>query len=334
MLWIKKFKYHLILIFVLVLLPMMAVAVHGPDAIKGITWGYEEFTYPAGEIYCNLLGEFIPGCKFDKSNIKANFGIYDPGQEFKEVGAFAIDHYFINWNDTSSTLSKNLSKTKNSERWPLVTVEPFPSDDSTTKRQTLFTDIENGEYDVQINSVCQVFAEYDQPVFIRWGHEMENITGRYPWAQYDNAGYVNAYKYFVSKCREQVNEAFYVWSPVGNKVLANYWPGKNYVDYVGLSVYSFPEWELDSYGKIRSFKEIFNEKYARVKRFDRPVMIAEMGVTGGSTMQEVWMNEAFRNFNKYSLLKTVVYFNAIDSVEAWGNNYSVPDWRIDSVVFE
>jgi beta-mannanase len=42
----------------------------------------------------------------------------------------------------------------------------------------------------------------------------------------------------------------------------------------------FHEWDLAHYGKVRSFDEIFVEKYGRVAGFNKPVMIAELGVTG------------------------------------------------------
>ena len=36
----------------------------------------------------------------------------------------------------------------------------------------------------------------------------------------------------------------------------------------------------------------------------------------------------------YPLVRTVVYFNAVDTELAWGAGYETPDWRIDPRVFE
>ena len=70
---------------------------------------------------------------------------------------------------------------------------------------------------------------------------------------------------------------YYVWSPVGSPGLHQYWPGPDYADYVGLSVYGFPQWDVRHYGRPRSFAEIFSEKYELVKGFGKPVLIAELG---------------------------------------------------------
>jgi cellulose synthase (UDP-forming) len=158
---------------------------------------------------------------------------------------------------------------------------------------------------------------------------MEFVTGRYPWAQADPQVYVAAYRHFVDRCRLLADRVFYVWSPVGNNELAAYWPGRPYADYVGVSVYGFPEWDLDHHGRVRPFDEIFAEKYERVRGYDRPVMIAELGVTGSRDHQAAWLRAAARRFERYALLRSVVYFNAVDSRAAWPAHYRVPDWRLD-----
>jgi beta-mannanase len=41
-------------------------------------------------------------------------------------------------------------------------------------------------------------------------------------------------------CRSITKNVFYIWSPVGNQELKDYWPGAAYADYVVWSVYAFP----------------------------------------------------------------------------------------------
>ena len=168
-----------------------------------------------------------------------------------------------------------------------------------------------------------------------WGHEMEqDLAERYPWSGADPQEFVAAYRYFVERCSQVAGGAsiYYVWSPVGNKGLERYWPGDGYADYVGIAVYSFPEWDRDVYGNARSFGEVMDEKYGRVERFDRPVVVVEMGVTGDGEYQRRWLEEAFRDFDRFPLLRTVVYFNARDREGAWGEGYQTPDWRIDPLL--
>jgi len=161
------------------------------------------------------------------------------------------------------------------------------------------------------------------PVVIRWGHEMENFTGRYPWATRDAQAYIDAYQYFVSKCASRAPNAQYMWSPAGNKNLKDYWPGENYVDYIGITVYNYEAWEILFYGYSRSFKENFGERYARVGEYRKPIMIAEFGATGAGRTQ--WITEALQEVNKYILVKSVLFFSAMDPV-SWGS-VPPPDWR-------
>jgi beta-mannanase len=242
----------------------------------------------------------------------------------------AIEHVFIGWDGyEKGRLSALLQGASGRNRWPLVTLEPWTFGRRPSDGHSLFVDVLTGRYDAVIGTICGEIRDFGKPVFVRWGHEMEAVTGRYPWARADAQGYVRAYRHFVDSCRAAAQNAFYVWSPVGNDGLDAYWPGRSYADYVGLSVYGFPEWDLAHFGRVRSFDEIFVEKYLRIARFTRPVMIAELGVAGEREHQVGWITDGVRNFGRYPLLRSVVYFNAVDSRAAWPEEFSIPDWRLD-----
>ena len=260
-----------------------------------------------------------------------NFGVYDPEGSFAGQTSMAVDHYFIDWIKYDQTeMVKNLQASIAKNRWPLITIESWAEEG---KKDTLLADIANGEYDGQIEKICGDIGSINNPVFIRWGHEMEIVSGRYPWAVSDGQIYQQAYKHVVNKCRENIGQAYWVWSPAGSKGLEKYWPGGENVDYVGLSVYAFDEFDQKNYGRRLAFEEIFADKYGRVKGYNKPVIIAEMGVNGSREQQEWWMKGFYAGADNYPLLKTAVYFNAGDSAEAWGQEYSVPDWRISPQVF-
>ena len=168
---------------------------------------------------------------------------------------------------------------------------------------------------------------------------LEEFLGDYASLQTGEAltvvvGYVAVCRHFVDRCRALLTLlVFYVWSPVGRQELFRYWPGPDYVDHIGVSIYGFPEYDLRNFGKARSFDEIFTETYQRVSLFDKPVIIAELGVTGSPRHQRYWMYQAMRNFHRYPRLQIAVYYNGKDSPLAWGKDYPVPDWRISRSVF-
>ena len=316
-----KWYRHLVLILLLLILPIVAIYFNGKNAWDGITWGIG-----SGQ-------KLLPVINIHELNV--NYGVYDHDKKFTRAKGLAFEHFFYQWNRYySNEFLNDLNEASEKNRWPLVTIEPYPWTNDSDTAKNLFKDIINGHYDQPISQLAEDIKVFNKPVFIRWGHEMEKVSGRYPWATMDYEGYILAYRYVVDKLRESVKEVFFVWSPVGNKEMFDYWPGSRHVDFVGISVYAFHEFDLDHYGKLRSFKEIFDEKYDRAKVFDKSIMIAEMGIAGEKAYQLSWMYDAFKNFENYPQLKSLIYFNAKDSKLAWDEKYSIPDWHIDSTLFD
>ena len=75
------------------------------------------------------------------------------------------------------------------------------------------------------------------------------------------------------------------------------------------------------------------EKYARVAKYQKPIVISECGVTGTREYQLGWLSGALQDAVNYPLLKALIYFNAIDTPGVWGKKYVTPDWRINGSGF-
>jgi Beta-mannanase len=306
----------------LLMVPLLAFALRWDKAIAGIIWGLEP---PSSVI--RLLPK-------PASHVK--LGIYNGSGGCSDCDAFGVEMFFADWAGYDHEhLKAEMSRAVAANRWPMITVEPWPHQRTVAQSDSLFSDIVTGKYDHEIASLCEDLNAINSPLFIRWGHEMENVNGRYPWSQSDVVGYVKAYRYFVDHCRALLShQCFFVWSPVGRKELFRYWPGPDYVDQIGVSVYGFPEYDIRNFGKVRSFADIFSETYQRVSLFDKPIIIAELGVTGDDRHQRYWMYRAFRSFDQYPRLQVAVYYNSKDSPLAWGKDYPVPDWTILRSVFK
>ena len=318
-LWIN----HFIVVGVLLLVFIIALIYRGADAVNGVLWGKDQF-------FCDFS---ITDCSINTQSINVKLGMYDINNTYSSNTSLAVDHYFISLATINrEDLARNLKSSSDKNRWPLVTVEPWARDSSST--ETLLEDILDRKYDEDILSVCSEFKEFDKPLFIRFGHEMERVTGRYPWAVSDSEKYIAAYRYFVQKCKESFTQGYYVWSPAGDKGLESYFPGNDVVDYVWLSIYGLDQFDKDTYGYFRSFSENLGEKYERVKTYDKPIMIAELGVVGVPDFQREWLKAGLENMDIFPLMKIVVYFNAKDNEGAWGEKYGIPDWRIRNDVFD
>jgi len=291
----------------------------GREAVTALTWGWEDLVTP-------VTSEF-------KHQQHVNYGVYDLHQQFSQAKGLAIEHIFVPWlsSDASDKIKSSFEYAKERHRWLMITVEPSAVEG---RRSQLLDDIVAGAYDSTIASVCRTVGSLQAPMLIRWGHEMETADLRYPWSGASGGSYIAAYRHFATMCRAEAPKIYLVWSPKGGARLGQYYPGRAFVDLVGLSVYHLPTYDLDHFGRVMSFRESFLPKYDRVIAFDRSVIIAEMGVSGLASYQARWMADFFRSAQNFPLLRTAVYFNAKDTPGAWPKEYGTPDWTIDSNIFE
>jgi len=71
-------------------------------------------------------------------------------------------------------------------------------------------------------------------------------------------------------------------------------------------------------------------KYARIQDYNKPVVIAEAGVTGTDAYKQAWLEKATSDMHHYPLLKGMVYFNKADLPGAWGKDLGVADFSINA----
>lgn len=296
-----------------------AVSAHAEDAGDGI-----DRTLTTAAI--------TPGAKAPKGRVVA-IGVYDPHDAVADSGALEIEHVFVYWQQPDrAMLKRKIAAAERQGRALMISVEPYThAADWRAGGDRLFADIGKGRFDREISDICRRAADFDGPVYMRWGHEMEDVDGRYPWARNDTEGYKKAYRYFVTKCRELAPDARYVWSPKGHRNLAGYYPGDDVVDAVGIPVWGLQKMDMDYWGRERRFGEALKEKYQRVSGFGKPVMIAELGVSGAADYRRAWYQEILdqQTYRRaFPLLTAVVFFNDKEPYK-WPLGYGSPDWRLD-----
>lgn len=260
------------------------------------------------------------------------FGVYDPHGRFVGAREPEIEHIFIAWHPLDlRDFRRRLDQARTRGRIMMVTVEPHMRADNWHEGgDRLFQDILRGDFRNEITSVCGALGDFGGRVLVRWGHEMENPTGRYPWARHDAHGYQAVYRHFVDHCRRLAPEVRYVWSPNGDENMAAYYPGSAHVDFVGLSVWGLQSYDQRFLGHARDFAGTFREKYDRAARFGKPVIIAELGVSGDRPYRENWMRSLFETLARsdgFSALRAVVYFNDREP-HYWPFGLGSPDWRV------
>lgn len=259
-------------------------------------------------------------------NRQLDFGFYNSAPDLSQFPSVSQELHYFSWDEEPEIINRILQSSITENLMPIVTLEPWPKN----RDRQLLDSINQGKYDDTISQVCTVLSTLNYELVIRWGHEMDLLNSRYPWAGKDADLFIDAYQYFVKKCRMvDVNNNFiFMWSPSGDNLAAEYWPGRQYVDIIGVSVYSFDLWDQEEFGHQRSFLQIFYPKYRNLAGLGRPIMIAEMGVTGTTEFQEQWLKKAFFQMKFFPKLIGAIYFNSLDNVGVWGKDLPIPDWRL------
>jgi endoglucanase len=264
---------------------------------------------------------------------RIDYGVYDPASLVRSSAKFNVEHIFVAWQAPDvASIDTKIGNANADGRSMMITVEPFThAADWRSGGETLFRDIQAGQFDREIDWICAKALEIRGRKYVRWGHEMEDVDGRYPWARADAAGYRDAYTYFVERCRRILPDASYVWSPKGHSNLRRYYPGGKVVDIVGLPVWGLEKMDRDFWRHPRSFAETFAEKYHRVDDFARPVIVAELGVSGSTGYKHAWYREIFdasAATKRFPLLQAIHFFNDKEP-HHWPLGYGSPDWRFD-----
>ncbi|OGX08089.1 MAG: hypothetical protein A2Y06_02225 [Omnitrophica WOR_2 bacterium GWA2_37_7] len=161
-------------------------------------------------------------------------------------------------------------------------------------------DVYQGAYDDNIEIIADWFKTKNVPIYLRIGYEFDG-----PHNHYDPRDYIKAYRYLVDCFRRSgVTNVAYVWHSYGyerEEPILNWYPGDEYVDWVGISCFTLPNFF------IGSIVEFANDH-------KKPVMIAEgtprgYGVHKGRLSWEAWFKIMFSLVKKYDI-KAISYINS------------------------
>jgi len=263
-------------------------------------------------------------------------GVFDPSKAMKSESGISVEHIFVEWQAEQGRIENAAHQARELGRTLMVTIEPWPWwrwEAQTRNRPPVLNDVVSGLYDSELNVMCSEAAKLEDRVYLRWGHEMEDTTGRYPWAGSNPATYIAAYRYFVSRCRRIAPKALFVWSPIGKPGLAAYYPGDEVVDYVGLSLYASEKVQTTQFGKTQPASGTVAERYYRVAGYEKPILFAELGVAGSAQYLETWfLDFATHMHSRFPLVSGIFYFNETEPFEL-PEPFGAPDWRVGAKYF-
>ncbi|MCF8414396.1 MAG: hypothetical protein K9G44_13335 [Melioribacteraceae bacterium] len=198
-----------------------------------------------------------------------------------------------------------------------------------------------GDYDANIIALADACKGFGKPIYIRFGYEFDGWHNAYPPDKY-----IAAYKYFVDKMRaNNVTNVAYVWHSwgvgayygssdfpdyypdLGSGVEINqalWYPGDDYVDWVGLSIFGIGWGNLNTNSVVQYLID-FAEDHGKA------VMLAETAAIKTSNSSDPnwviednsWFTHVFSLIALNNSVKAFTYINTDwegkNSSSTWGD---------------
>ncbi len=202
---------------------------------------------------------------------------------------------------------------------------PFAQNNSNINEEGMKA-IARGEFDVYIDKWALSAKKFRHPFFLRFGHEM-NDPYRYPWGPQNNSSedFIKGWRHVVNRFESLgVTNAIWIWSPHPAYPFAEYYPGKEYTDWTGITALNYGA--LAPWSQWYSFDEIISKSYNELATYDHPVMITEFGSLEVGGDRAEWYSKAIDSLTiKYPLIHSIIFFNA--SADNTTSNKTL-DWTI------
>jgi Glycosyl hydrolase family 26 len=177
-----------------------------------------------------------------------------------------------------------------------------------------------GGYDTYLRSFADSVRDFGSPVVIGFGHEMNAPWYSWGYGHLAPATFVAAWRHIVTLFRRQgVDNVTWLWTlqadEPGTGPIASWWPGAQYVTWVGIDGYY--------YRSSDTFAGVFGKTFVQVRTFTgRPVLLSETAV-GPEAGQARQIPNLFAGMHQYGTLGLVWFDITQDS------GIYHQDWRIE-----
>jgi hypothetical protein len=191
--------------------------------------------------------------------------------------------------------------------------------------------IASGGFDSYVRRYADQVRAYAGPVFLETLHEMNGNW--YPWGGTVNGNtaedYIAAWRHLHDVFQaEGATNVTWTWTPNGETVpntAANrpavYWPGAQYVDWVGIDSYN---WGGGAFGGWRTFAQMFGENLSALSTFGKPIIIAETASVERGGDKAAWITSLFETLTgpDRDVVSAVIWFNEKAGASDWRTNTS------------
>jgi hypothetical protein len=249
----------------------------------------------------------------------AYLGVFEPGSPpgYAGIAAFTqaagrqpnIVEYYSGWAEPFDTsFAEMISK---HGIIPLVQIDPTDASVSA---------IAAGTYDDYLRAYADSVSHFDHAVIIGFGHEMNAPWYSWGFGHLQASTFVAAWRHIVTLFRQEgADNVTWLWTlqadEAGTGPVASWWPGAQYVTWVGIDGYYF---DPDD-----TFAGVFGKTIDQVRAFtSKPVLLSETAV-GPEADQFAKIQDLFHGIAAYKMLG-LVWFDK-DQQGSAGRQ----DWRIE-----
>jgi hypothetical protein len=161
----------------------------------------------------------------------------------------------------------------------------------------VLSQIPDGRFDANIEKMAKWALANPIPIYLRPGYECDGAHNKYSPAEY-----VKAFRYLRDRLDQRgVNNIAFVWHVLpGNEPIDKWWPGGQYVDWVGITYFHKHPGGLPAVAEF-------------AKKHGKPLMLAEAAPRGIGTIQgrkswDEWFQPCFEDIAKYDV-RALCYIN-------------------------
>ncbi|MFP4091028.1 MAG: glycosyltransferase [Cyclobacteriaceae bacterium] len=276
-------------------------------------------------------------------------GIYVPKLEQKDVSRVVSQHeevldvpfglvsFYQAWGpeSLSSFPAESLREVYAKGAIPMISWEPWTNlfagslaDSSLLDNREVMREITAGAFDDYLEKYATRLSSLEKPIFLRFAHEPDNP--QYPWSEAGGNSpedFVRAWRYVVKLFEANgADNVVWVWNPWKDVNMEAYYPGGDYVDWIGITGLNYGLAAQDQlWHSFATLYEPFRMQIAfaeDVSLMKKPVMITEFGSTSYGGHPVEWMDEALYDIrNRYPEVQSLVFFYS-DEDKNWAT-----EWR-------
>ncbi len=267
-----------------------------------------------------VIGRLILGAYIPKPSAGGYLGVAEAGEigSYNQINEFAasvgrapdIVLYYSSWGERFQIGFADKAHTHGAV--PFVQISPG---------HVSMSAIALGRYDAYLRSYADQVRAYGHRVVVGFAPEMNGSWDSWGWHHTSPATWKAAWRHVVTVFRGQgANNVIWLWtiniSSKGTGPIQEWWPGANYVTWVGIDGYYYQSWE--------TFANTFGATVAAVRKFtSRPILLSEVAIGKGAG-QVAKIPDLFAGVRIEHLLG-FVWFD-----ETQRNGMYHQDWRLEN----